>query len=365
MRLKKTSGREGLIWLYLFPIIYSLIGLFFIFEASAVRSFKEFGHSFHYLQMQSLWLVLGIIAMMFFSLLDYHKLYYFAFLLMTGTISLMFLVLIPSIGQNVGGARRWIDLGFTNIQPAELAKFASIIYLSSWFINKERKRFFSFLILLGLLIILIILQPNMGTAIIVFSLSIIIYFLAGIEIHYLLFLVPLSLTGFYLLIKISPYRFRRLLAFFNSSLDPLGITYHLNQILISLSNGGLFGIGFGGSRQKYLFLPEAHTDSIFAIIAEEVGFVGSFLLIFFMIAFIYRMFQVAVSAKDRYGRLLAGGIFALFNLQILVNLGGVVNAIPLTGVPLPFLSYGGSNLLVSFALIGILINIAKKSRVHL
>lgn len=365
MRLKKRTGKKSFVWLYLFPIIYSLIGLFFIFEASAVRSYREFGQSFHYLQMQSLWLVLGVVAMLLFSLFDYHKLYYFAFLLMTGTIFLMFLVLIPNIGQHAGGARRWIDLGFTNIQPTELAKFAAIIYLSSWFINKERKRFFSFLILLGLLIFLIILQPDMGTAIIVFFLSIIIYFLAGIETYYLLLLIPVSLAGFYLLIKVSPYRFQRLLAFFNPSLDPLGITYHLNQILISLSNGGLFGVGFGGSRQKYLFLPEAHTDSIFAIVAEEVGFIGSLLIIFFLIAFMYRMFQVAVNAKDRYGRLLAGGIFALFNLQILVNLGGVVNAIPLTGVPLPFFSYGGSNLLVSFALIGILINIARQARVNL
>jgi cell division protein FtsW len=271
-------------------------------------------------------------------------------------------VLIPGIGAKAGGARRWIDLGFFNIQPTELAKFSVIIYLSSWFIHKERKRFFSFLILIGFLMFLIILQPDMGTAIIVFLLSIIIYFLSGGSLVHLLLLVPFAAGAFMLLIKISPYRLNRLLAFFNPSLDPLGITYHLNQILISLSNGGLLGQGFGASRQKYLFLPEAHTDSIFAIMGEEFGFVGSCILIALYLVLIYKIYHVVRCAPDRYGKLLAGGIFAFFNLQIIINLAGVVNLFPLTGVPLPFLSYGGSNLLISFALIGILMNIEKKMR---
>jgi len=212
---------------------------------------------------------------------------------------------------------------------------------------------------------LIIMQPNVGTAILLFCISIIIYYLAGIETHYLLLLVPLSLAGFYLLVNIAPYRMRRLMAFFNPDLDPLGITYHLNQILISLARGGIFGVGFSASKQKYMFLPEAHTDSIFAIIAEEAGFLGSLILIVGLLIFLHKIYQVLVHAPDRYGQLLAGGIFAFFNLQILINLGGMVNLIPLTGTPLPFISYGGSNLLVSFALMGILINIYRKSKINL
>jgi len=322
------------------PIIFSIIGLFFIFESSAVRSYKEVGDSFHYIRLQAIWFVFGVALMFFLSVFDYHKLYYFAFFLMIGTMSLLFLVLVPNVGHQAGGARRWLDLGFFNIQPTEIAKFSTIIYLASWFIQRERKRFFSFLFLLGLLMFLIILQPNMGTAILIFFLSIIIYFLAGVEIHYLLFLIPISLGGFYFLVNISPYRFRRLLAFFNPDLDPLGITYHLNQILISLGRGSLFGLGFAGSKQKYLFLPEAHTDSIFAIIAEEVGFFGSLLLIFGLLFFLYKIYKVFIHAPDRYGQLLGGGIFAFFNLQILINLAGMVNLIPLTGTPLPFISYG-------------------------
>lgn len=344
------------------PIILSLIGAFFIFESSAIRSAYEYGNSFHYFRSQLIWLALGVVALTVLSLFDYHKLYYFAFLAMTSTILLLIIVLIPSIGSKAGGARRWIDFGFINVQPTELAKFSVIIYLASWFIQKERKRFFSFLILLGILMFLIIMQPDMGTSIIVFSISVIMYFLAGMPIFHLLMLIPGAAFGFFILVKLSPYRFNRLLAFFDPSRDPLGITYHINQILISLSNGGIFGQGLGASRQKYLFLPEAHTDSIFAIIGEEIGFVGSAIVIILFVYLTYKIYQVVVHASDRYGKLLAGGIFAFFNLQIIINLASMVNLFPLTGVPLPFLSYGGSNLLISFALLGVLMNIEKQMR---
>ncbi len=348
--------------LYLLPIFLSIIGLFFVFEASSVLSFSKYGDSFHFFKLQFIWLVVGIGIMFFFSIFDYHKLYYFSFLLIFLTITLLILVLIPGIGSKVGGARRWIDFGLINVQPTEIAKFSIIVYLSSWFMKRERKRFFSFLALLGILILLIILQPDMGTAVIVFSLSIVIYFLAGIDLSYLLFLLPLSFVGFVGLIKISPYRFKRLMAFFNPDLDPLGITYHISQILISLSNGGWFGGGFGGSRQKYLFLPEAHTDSIFAIIGEELGFFGSTILLLVYGYLIYKMYQVAVKSSDRFGQLLSGGCLAFFGLQFIINLAGMVNLMPLTGVPLPFISYGGSSILISFALMGILINVGKKAR---
>lgn len=362
MKQFKPYRKKFLGWLFTVPIILSLIGLFFVFEASSVRSFQQYGDSFHFFKLQAIWIGLGIAAMAFFSAFDYHNLYYLAFFFILGTIILLSIVLIPSIGYQAGGARRWIDLGLFNLQPTELAKLSVIVYLSSWFMNKERKRFFSFMILLSVLMLLIILQPDMGTAIIVFFLGITIYFLAGIELWYLIFLVPASIGIFLLLVKISPYRLKRILAFFDPKLDPLGITYHINQILISLESGALLGLGLGASRQKYLYLPEAHTDSIFAIIGEEFGFIGGFLIISVYIYLTYRIYQIAQHAPDRFGKLLAGGIFAFFNLQAIVNLAGMVNLLPLTGVPLPFISYGGSNLLVSFILIGIIINISKKVR---
>jgi cell division protein FtsW len=358
-KVEKLNKNERF-WFFVFPILISLVGLLFVFESSSIRSFNESGDSFHYFKLQAVWIFLGVCTMAFFSVFDYHKLYYLAFFSMMFTIGLLALVLIPSIGSTGGGARSWIDLGGVNFQPTELAKFSVIIYLSSWFNHKDRKRFFSFLILIGILMFLIILQPDMGTAIMVFSLSIIIYFLAGNDLHYLLMLIPVALGGFFILIKISPYRFRRILAFFNPDLDPQGITYHVTQILVSLTSGGWLGRGLGSSRQKYLFLPEAHTDSIFAIVGEEIGFIGASLILFMFFILLYKLYQGIYRAPDRFGSLLAGGIFAYFGIQIVVNLGGMVNIMPLTGVPLPFFSYGGSNLLVSFALMGILINIAKR-----
>lgn len=362
LRSKSGLGRRFLTTLLILPLIMSLVGLFFVFEASSVRSFGEYGTSLHYVQLQFVWIILGVSLMILVSFINYHRLYYIAFFLMSATIVFLFLVLIPGVGSKVGGARRWLDFGVINFQPTELAKLSVVIYLSSWFIHRERKRFFSFLILLAILMLLIILQPDMGTALIVFFLGVVIYFLAGIELHYLLFLIPASLVSFFILVKISPYRFHRLLAFFNPALDPLGISYHVNQVLISLGNGGLFGRGIGISRQKYLFLPEAHTDSIFAIISEEFGFLGGILLIGTFVYLMYIIYKVAAHAPDRYGRLLSSGIFAFFNLQIILNLSGMTTLLPLTGVPLPFISYGGSNLLISFIFLGILYNIAKQSR---
>jgi len=359
-KLKKSKSNR--LSIFFFPIILTLLGLIFVFEASSVKGFSEFADSFHFFKLQAVWTALSLGAMLFFAYFDYHKLYYLSFPLMMATIILLILVLVPGIGTVSGGARRWIDLGVINFQPTEIAKFSVIIYLSSWFTHKERKRFFSFIALLGLLVSLIILQPDMGTALIVFSLSIIIYFLAGIQLSYLVAFIPLSFLGFIFLIKVSPYRFKRITAFLEPANDPLGVGYHINQILISLSNGGLLGQGFGASRQKYLFLPEAHTDSIFAIIAEEFGFVGAFLLIFAFFVLIYKIYEVAVRAPDNYGKFLAGGIFAYFGLQLIINLAGMVNLLPLTGVPLPFISYGGSNLIVSFSLMGILLNIARKTK---
>jgi cell division protein FtsW len=345
------------------PIILSLVGLVFIFEASSVRAMAEFGESLHYFRLQAIWLVLAVGVLISFLLFDYKKLYFFSVISMAFTIILLMIVLIPGIGQAAGGARRWLDFGFINVQPTELAKFSVIVYLASWFKNHERRRFVSFIFLIGFLMFLIILQPDMGTAITVLLLSLIIYYLAGMNMVSILLLAPFGVGLFYLLIKASPYRFDRLMAYLNPSSDPLGIGYHINQIIISLSNGGIFGAGFGASRQKYLFLPEAHTDSIFAIIGEEYGFIGAAILLTLYFIFVYKIYHLIRVAPDKLSKLLASGIFVFFNLQLIINLAGMTGLFPLTGVPLPFLSYGGSNLLVSFGLIGILLNIEKRVKV--
>lgn len=352
------------IYLYSIAIILSLIGALFVFEASSIRALQSTGDSFHFLKLQMRWIVLGTGFMVFFSYFNYRNLYYASLPLFGTVILLLMIVLIPSVGHRVGGARSWIDLGVITIQPTEFAKLAAIIYFSSWFSKREKNRFLPFIALTGFLMMLILLQPDMGTAIIIFSLSIIMYFLAGQNLLYLLALIPLSLIGFFGLILAAPYRLSRLTAFLDPSKDPLGVGFHINQILISLSEGGITGRGFGASRQKYLFLPEAHTDSIFAIIGEELGFVGGFLIIFFYIVLLYKIYQVFHTTSDPFAKLLSGGIFAFFGLQVIVNLGGMVNLMPLTGVTLPFLSYGGSSMITSFMLLGVIINIGKQTKLQ-
>lgn len=359
---RKKNRSNIFLRLLILPIILSFLGLIFIFEASSIKSFKEFNDSFYFLKLQAIWVGLGIIIMLFFLNFDYHQLYYLSFYLMFLNILLLILVLIPGVGQTVGGAKRWINLGFFNIQPTELAKFTTIIYLCSWFLYRERRRFFAFLILLSLIIFFIILQPDLGTAFIIFLIFILIYFYSGIDLYYLLFLIPLAVITFLFLIKIAPYRLQRFLTFLNPAEDPLNAGYHVNQIFISLANGGFFGLGLGSSRQKYLFLPEAHTDSIFAIITEEFGFFGAIIIIFLYIYFLQLLFFTINKTKDKFGFLLTSAIFSLFSLQIIINLGGIVNLLPLTGIPLPFISYGGSNLIISYALVGISLNIIKQGK---
>lgn len=359
---KVSSNKKGPTFktLFFLPIILSVFGLLFVFESSSIRAANETGNSFHYLRLQSVWILLGVGIMTFFSFFNYKKLYYLALPIMFMTILLLVIVLIPGIGQKTNGARRWIDLGFFNLQPTEFAKLATIIYLSSWFTMRERKRFFSFLFLIGIIIGLVMLQPDMGTASVIYGLAIVIYYLAGVDRKYLLALIPMSVVGFLGLIMVAPYRFRRFTAFLNPHEDIQGIAYHINQILISITHGGIFGRGIGASRQKYLFLPEAHTDSIFAIIGEEFGFIGSILLIFAYFVLLYKLYSLYHVTTDRFGKLLVGGIFAFFGMQSIINLAGMVSLMPLTGVPLPFISYGGSHILMSFMLLGIALSVAKR-----
>jgi cell division protein FtsW len=357
-----TSLLHGYKGLLILPIIIMCFGLFFVFEASSIRALQESGDSFRYLKLQIVWMIAGTTLMLFFSFFNYKKLYLLSLPMMMAAMFLLVIVLIPGIGQKINGARRWIDLGFFSLQPTEFAKLATIIYLSSWFTLRERKRFFSFLFLIGIMMFLILMQPDMGTAIIIFSLSVVIYFLAGNDIQYLFLLLPGSAVMGYVLIHLAPYRFKRLTAFLDPTQDPGGAGYHINQILISLSNGGFFGRGFGASRQKYLFLPEAHTDSIFAIMGEELGFIGGMILIFLYIVLIYKLYIVYRQTNDRFGKLLVGGVFAFFGLQSITNLAAMASLIPLTGVPLPFVSYGGSHIMTSFILMGIAVNIARHAK---
>jgi cell division protein FtsW len=212
---------------------------------------------------------------------------------------------------------------------------------------------------MGMIVGLVIIQPDLGTAIILGAIFIVLYLLSGAPIWHFMLLFPLSLICVLLLAVASPYRYNRIMTFLNPNVDPLGTSYHIRQILISFGSGGFWGVGLGGSIQKYQFLPEATTDSIFAIIGEEMGFIGALMVILIFLYLLYRMYLVVRDSPDRLSFLISGGILTLFATQIIINLGAMVAIFPLTGTPLPFISYGGTNLIISMATVGIILNISK------
>jgi len=342
-------------------ILLTFFGFFMIYDASSFIAFRDFHNKYYYIQEQSIWMVLGFLGLGFFTFFDYKKLYTLALPLLIATIFLLVGVFIPGIGVSVLGAHRWINLRFSVLQPAEFVKLSLAIYLAAWFSNKEKGRFLSFLLLLGLVMLFVMLEPDMGTAIIILFEALILFFLSGGNIVYFFLLAPiLSIVG-YVLILLEPYRAKRLSTFLNPNDSINGASYHVRQILIALGSGGLSGVGIGNSLQKYAYLPENATDSIFAIIAEEFGFIGATVLILLFIAILGRGLFIAVRAKDTFGKLLAGGIVAFLAMQTIINLGAQTALFPLTGVPLPFISYGGSALVVDLCSVGILLNIRKQS----
>ena len=346
--------------LILLVVGISLFGLLMVFDASSFISFRDFGTKYHYSTEQLLWMVLGFAGMGFFSWFDYKKFYALSVPLLIIAIGLLLAVFIPGIGVKVLGASRWINLHVFVLQPAEFVKLTLAIYLSAWFSSREKGRFLAFLLLMGLVLGLVLLEPDMGTAIIILCEAFILYFLSGGKIMHFLSAIPLLGLGGVLLAILSPYRAKRLATFLNPTQDTGSSSYHVRQILIALGSGGWFGVGLGNSLQKYAYLPENTTDSIFAIIAEEIGFLGSLVVLAILAAIIWCGIKIAQATTDPFGRLLAGGITAFLASQMLINLGAQTALLPLTGVPLPFISYGGSALVVDLCSIGILLNIARQ-----
>lgn len=341
-------------------VALTFFGLFMIYDTSSFVAFRDFGDKYHYVKDQFVWILLGLVALSFFSFFDYHKLYSLALPILSVTLLLLILVFVPGIGVALLGAHRWIDLGFSLLQPAEFVKLALAIYLAAWFSNKEKGRLLAFLLLMGLVLGLVMAEPDMGTAIVILSEALTIYFLSGANAVYLALIVPaIGFLGF-VLIQLSPYRAKRLEAFLNIGPSLESSSYHVKQILIAFGAGGLTGVGLGNSIQKYAYLPESTTDSIFAIIAEELGFIGGVILILFFIYIIYRCFKIAINAKDNFGKLLAGGITTFLAIQTIINLAAQTALVPFTGIPLPFISYGGSSLIVDLCAVGILLNISKQ-----
>lgn len=338
-------------------LILLIIGLVMVYEASLVEAFNQFGDKFHFAKLQLKWAAIGLTAFITSALLPLKLIKQLALPIFIFSLFLLLIVLIPGIGVEVGGAKRWLDLGFMSLQPSEVAKLAFIIYLAALF--EKTAKLPPFLMSLGLIIALIMLQPDLGTTIVISATSVVMFFVAGASLTHLASLIAGGLVLGGTLILSSPYRRSRLLTFMDPDRDPLGASYHIKQIIIALGSGGIFGQGIGRSLQKYQFLPEATTDSIFAVIAEETGFMGTLVILTLFGLIFWRGMRIATSTSDNFLRLLGIGLTCLITLQALLNLSAMAALVPLTGITLPFISYGGSSLLISLTSAGLLVNISR------
>lgn len=334
-----------------------IFGLIMIGSASVVDAARDFSDKWYYLKLQSAWAGFGVILFLFTSKFPHKRLQKFASPLLLVTIGLLLVVLIPGIGIKLLGARRWINLGIFSLQPSEVAKLTLGIYFSHLFTYKDRFREFVFI--LGGVLMLVMIQPDLGTGIVISLVGLITYFGSGGSLPKLFLLTSAGLVLVFILILVSPYRFSRLKTFLDTSHDPQGSSYQIRQALIALGSGGAYGVGLGQSRQKYEYLPESTTDSIFAIIGEELGLLGTLGVVFAFLVICITGIQIAAAAPSGFSSNLALAMTSLVITQAFVNTSSLTALLPLTGIPLAFISYGGSSLLTVLSAMGILVNVAK------
>lgn len=341
-----------------------VIGLVMVMSASSVTGHLEFGDPYAYAKRQALWIVLGLVAMTVCSRIDYRRLRILAVpgVLLCGVL----LALVLVVGSEVGGSRRWLSVGGFNLQPSELAKLAVINFLAAYAsARRDRIRHFwtgllPALIPPALLAGLILLEPDFGTAATLLAASIILLFAAGAHLGQLVGIAAAAAPAAVYLILTEPYRMRRLMAFIDPWADKMDSGWNVIQSLLAIGSGGLFGLGLGEGRQKYLYVPEQHTDFIFAILGEELGFIGAGLVVFLFFVVAWRGYRAALQAPDLFGCLLAAGLTSMIVFQALLNIGVVTGSLPVTGITLPFISFGGSSLVMTLASVGILLNISRQ-----
>lgn len=346
-------------WLFITVVVVSLFGILMVYDSSVAIAIRDFSDQYYFAREQVRGLIIGFGVLLLFSRIDYRRWYALALPMFLVTLLLLLAVFIPGVGVKALGAHRWIRIGSLVVQPAELAKLSLLIYLSAWLSRPEIGRFVAFLLLVGMVFGLIMIEPDMGTSLIIFSTALFLYILSGAPFGHIAFLFPLAIAGIIILAVASPYRFARITTFLHPQIDPQGASYHIRQVLLGLGSGGIFGVGIGKSRQKYQYLPEANTDSIFAVVGEEVGFIGTSSFIALFLFLIWRCFGIARMTVDPFGKLLAAGVGSWLGVQTSINLGAMVALVPLTGVPLPLVSYGGSGLVITLAALGIVLSISR------
>ncbi|MEX2557356.1 MAG: putative lipid II flippase FtsW [Actinomycetota bacterium] len=368
---KKAGAGAGTRTYYVMTSITAILlgfGLVMILSASSVSSYTQYGSSFMFFQRQVVWAVIGVAAMFVASRIDYHRWRGLGWIVLLVTIGGLVLVLHPSFGTRVGGSSRWLGFGSMRIQPSEIAKLALLLVAADVVVRKNgrmtslREVILPLGVLVAIVAGLIMLQPDLGTTLIVAAIVFVVIFAGGLPLPLIAGLGVVGLLGAGGMALAEGYRRARIFAFLNPFADPLNSGYQAVQSLIALGSGGFFGVGLGASRQKWLYVPNAHTDFIFAILGEELGLIGTMMVIGLFVGFAYVGVRTARRAPDAFGRLVAIGVTTWIVGQAIVNMGAVTGLLPITGVPLPLVSFGGSALVVSLIGIGILANIARQEQ---
>ncbi len=351
--------------LFIITVILICIGIVMIFSASSIYAWEKYKDSFFFLKRHLSFLVIGLFLTFLVMSIDYRKFRRFAKPLLIFSLFLLVLVLIPGISREVSGARRWFRYKFISFQPSELAGMAIIIYIADFISRKDKviktflRGFLPPLCVLGLCTLLILLQPDLGTALAIGVVVFIVLFVSGVRTSYLLSIILVSLPILYILIFSVPYRKMRILSFLNPWLDPKGSGFQIIQSQVALGSGGIFGVGLGHSKQKLFYLPAAHTDFIFSIIGEELGLIGTLGVIILFMIFIQQGLKIIKHASDKFGYFLSLGLVSMISLKAIINVSVSCGLLPTKGLPLPFISYGGSSLIFDMLSLGLLLNIGR------
>jgi cell division protein FtsW len=342
------------------------VGLVMVFSASAVKALLgPQGDPTHFLKRQLVWTAIGIVCMILTLKIDYRVWRRLSVPILLVSIGLLAVVLVPGVADEISGAKRWIRFGFIGVQPSEVAKFAIVLFLASYLAGRRTRIGIPELVLpctiLGLMALLMLKEPDLGTTIVMTGGVCIMLFVGGIPISYMVALACTGVSAFLYLALSADYRRERLMAFMDPWSDPLDKGFHIIQSLLALGSGGLFGLGLGQSRQKYFYLPAQHTDFIFSVLGEELGFIGSLTVMILFFLFAWRGYRIAITSQDIFGSLLAVGLTSMTLLQMLVNVAVVSGLMPVTGIALPFISFGGSSLVISLVGVGVLLNISTRA----
>ncbi|MDD5397219.1 MAG: putative lipid II flippase FtsW [Candidatus Moranbacteria bacterium] len=353
----------------LLSVVFTLLafGLVMIASAGVIYSETRFADAYYFFKHQLFFGVLpGIVVLYVFAKIDYHFWKKVAVPMFFASVVFLILVFVPGVGSKVYGASRWLQLGPFSFQPSEMAKLSMIIYLAAWLESRGTQRIkdifeglLPFLGIMGLIAFLIMKQPDTGTLGVIVLTSFAIFFVSGARLQHLFSMGLMGAMALWILVKVEPYRFNRILAFLDPGADPQGIGYQINQALLAVGSGGFLGVGLGHSRQKFNYLPEPVGDSIFAVIGEELGLIGGVVLVLLFVTFAIRGIKIAKNSPDMFGRLVATGITMWVILQAFINISANIALVPLTGIPLPFISYGGTSLVFLMAAVGILLNISQ------